>query len=77
MVNKDMLKLMKDDAIIINTARGALIDEDALIDELKKDVLLLVGCYGPEPASADSPLRKLPNVLLTPHIAGAVLIIPG
>jgi phosphoglycerate dehydrogenase-like enzyme len=65
------LSLMKDDAILINTARGDLIDEAALIGELRKGRLFAcLDVTSPEPALPDSPLRSLPNVLLTPHVAG-------
>lgn len=73
LLNADTLKLMKDDAILINTARGTIIDEAALVNELQKG--RLVACLDvtdPEPPAADHPFRHLPNVILTPHIAGAV-----
>lgn len=73
MVNANTLAMMKDDAIIINTARGSIIDEDALIIELKKGRLFAcIDVTDPEPPSKDHPFRTLPNVILTPHIAGAV-----
>lgn len=65
------LALIKDDAVFINTARGALVDEDALIKELKKGRFLAgLDVYEVEPLPEDSELRRLPNVLTTPHIAG-------
>jgi phosphoglycerate dehydrogenase-like enzyme len=73
MINRERLALMKDDAILINTARGALIDEAALVDELRKGRLLAcLDVTDPEPPAPDHPLRSLPNCILTPHIAGAV-----
>ena len=64
---------MKDDAVIINTARGALIDEQALIDELNKGRLFaFLDVTEPEPPALDSPLRRLPNVVVTPHLAGCI-----
>ena len=73
MINRDNLKLLKDGAIFINTARGASVDEEALIEELKKDrITACLDVTEPEPPKMDSFLRKLPNVILTPHIAGAV-----
>ena len=62
---------MRDDAILINTARGGCIDEAGLVAELQKGRLFaLLDVTDPEPAAADHPFRRLPNVLLTSHIAG-------
>lgn len=73
MFNERTLQLMKDDAILINTARGSLIDEAALVAELRKGRLFAcLDVTDPEPPAADHPLRHLPNVVLTGHIAGAV-----
>jgi len=67
------LSLMKDDALLINTARGALIDEHALIAELEKGrFFAFLDVSDPEPPAIDSPLRRLDNVVLTPHIAGCI-----
>ena len=69
---KKKLKTMKDDVVFVNTSRGDNIDEEALIKELEKGRLFaFLDVTSPEPSPADSPLRKLPNVALTPHIAGA------
>ncbi|MGI6539122.1 MAG: hydroxyacid dehydrogenase [Caldicoprobacterales bacterium] len=73
MFNAKTLAMMKDDAIIINTARGTIIDEDALVTELKKGRLFAcIDVTDPEPPAADHTFRSLPNVILTPHIAGTV-----
>lgn len=73
MFNSDTLAMMKDDAVLINTARGSIIDEDALVEELKKGRLFAcLDVTEPEPPAEDHPFRTLPNVVLTPHIAGAV-----
>ena len=62
---------MRDDALFINTARGMCVDEEALITELKKGRLFaFLDVTHPEPPTEDSPLRKLPNVVYTSHIAG-------
>ena len=64
-------KAMKDDAVFINTSRGACVDEAALIEELKKGRLFaFLDVSDPEPAEMDSPLRTLQNVIYTSHIAG-------
>jgi len=73
MINKTNLKLMKDGAIFINTARGNIVDERDLIEELKTGrITACLDVTDPEPPDINSPLRKLPNVILTPHIAGAI-----
>jgi phosphoglycerate dehydrogenase-like enzyme len=73
MIGAEQLALLKDGAVLINTARGALIDTDALIAELRADrIEAVIDVTDPEPLPPDSPLFELPNVQLTPHIAGAV-----
>ena len=59
--------------ILLNTARGALVDEQAVADALKNEKLGFYGAdaFGTEPLPQASPLRGLPNALLTPHIAWA------
>ena len=73
MLNAQNLPLLKDGAILINTARGALIDEAALIKELETGrIMACLDVFDPEPPVEDSPFRRLDNVILTPHIAGCV-----
>lgn len=73
MINHESLQLMKDDAILINTARGSLVDEAALVEELQKGRLFAcLDVTSPEPPGPDHPFRSLPNCVVTPHIAGAV-----
>ncbi|MEF3305789.1 hydroxyacid dehydrogenase [Paenibacillus sp. GYB003] len=73
MINRDRLALMKDDAILINTARGSIIDEDALVAELKTGRLFAcIDVTDPEPPAPDHPFRTLSNCILTSHIAGSV-----
>ncbi len=73
MLNAEGLALMKDDALLINTARGPLINEAALVAELTKGrFFAFLDVTDPEPPAADSPLRTLPNVVVTPHIAGCI-----
>lgn len=71
MVSRSLLQSMMDWSVIINTARGPLIDHAALLDELQTGrIFACLDVTAPEPLPKDSPLRTLPNVLLTPHIAG-------
>ncbi|MGD8518983.1 MAG: hydroxyacid dehydrogenase, partial [Anaerolineae bacterium] len=73
MLDAGRLALMKDDALLINTARGSLIDEVALIAELRRGrFFAFLDVTDPEPPAADSPLRHLDNVVVTPHLAGCI-----
>ncbi|MDK1385312.1 hydroxyacid dehydrogenase [Sinorhizobium sp. 8-89] len=73
MIDARQLSLMKDGATLINTARGALVDEAALIDKLKTGTIdAIIDVTHPEVPESRSPLYDLPNVFLTPHIAGAI-----
>ena len=70
-IGRAELAAMKNDAVFVNTSRGACVDEKALIDELKKGRLFaFLDVSEPEPAAEDSPLRSLPNCIYTLHIAG-------
>jgi len=70
-INKENAPLIKAGALFINTARGMLVDEDALIKELKTGrFFACIDVTDPEPPALDHPFRRLENVILTPHIAG-------
>ncbi|WP_026453983.1 D-2-hydroxyacid dehydrogenase family protein [Saccharomonospora iraqiensis] len=64
------LAAMKDTALLVNTSRGAIVDEDALVAALRRGEIggAALDVYDHEPLPADHPLRSLPNALLTPHI---------
>ena len=70
LINRERIALMKPSACIINTARGAIIDETALIEALQKHRLAGAGLdvQEVEPPVADSPLYTMENVIITPHM---------
>ena len=72
MINADVFRIMNKDALLINTARGAVVDEAALIRALQEGEIggACLDVYEDEPLSKDSPLRDLEQVILTPHTAG-------
>ena len=73
LINAGALAKAKPGMILLNTARGALVDEQAVADALKNGQLAFYGAdaFCTEPLPQESPLRGLPNALLTPHIAWA------
>ena len=73
MVNAERLDMMKSSAILINTGRGPLVDDDAVAEALNNDQIAAYGAdvLTTEPAPADNPLLKAKNCYLTPHIAWA------
>lgn len=70
-INKKSLSLMKKSAVIINTARGGLINENDLAEALKSGALrgACLDVAAKEPMSAENPLYKLDNCIITPHVA--------
>ena len=71
LVDAHRLGQMKKEAVITCTARGNIVDEDALYDALKEGKILGAGLdvFSKEPLNADSRLLELPNLILTPHVA--------
>ncbi len=73
MIGKDQLGMMKPSAILINTGRGAMIDQGALYDALKNHTIAAAALdvFDPEPIPSNHPLLSLSNAIITPHIASA------
>lgn len=73
MINKAAFEKMKSTAVLINTARGPVVDPDALYDALKNKRIACAALdvTEPEPIQKDNPLLKLDNVIIAPHIASA------
>jgi phosphoglycerate dehydrogenase-like enzyme len=72
MLGKDEFARMKDGVYVVNVSRGALIDTDALVEALGSGKVTAAGLdvTDPEPLPSDHALWKMPNVTITPHIAG-------
>jgi phosphoglycerate dehydrogenase-like enzyme len=72
LIDAESLSIMKSSAVLVNTARGGLVDEDALVDALREGHIMGAGLdvLSQEPPPADHPIFQLSNVLLTPHTAG-------
>jgi D-3-phosphoglycerate dehydrogenase len=73
LIDANRLKLMKPNAVLINTARGELVDEAALAEAVKEKRIggAAVDVFAVEPLPADSPLRGVDRVILTPHLAAS------
>ncbi len=72
LLNEARLRLLKPNAVLVNTARGGIIDEDALVAVARErpDLRIVLDTFVIEPLPVDSPLRDMPNAILTPHMVG-------
>ncbi len=72
LIGREQLRLMRRTAFLVNIARGSVIVESELIEALQADVIAgaLLDVFEREPLPADSPLWTMPNVIVTPHVAG-------
>jgi glyoxylate reductase len=75
MIGREQFQKMKRSAVLINTARGPLVDQKALADALRSGTIFAAGLdvTDPEPPAPDDPLLKLPNIIIAPHIASATV----
>lgn len=73
MINETTLKLMKPTAVLVNIARGEIVDQEALVAALKNGTIFAAGLdvMTPEPLPADNELLKLPNAVIVPHLGSA------
>lgn len=71
-INEELLKVMKDTAVLINVGRGAVVDEEALVKALKKKQIrgAALDVFEEEPLPFDSPLWRMNNVIISPHVSG-------
>ena len=73
MIDRRALSLMRPTAVLINTSRGQVVDQDALLEALEGGAIRAAGLdvFETEPLPADHKLRHMPNVIVTPHVGGA------
>jgi phosphoglycerate dehydrogenase-like enzyme len=74
LVNKDFLRALKDGALLVNAARGVIVDTEALLEALNSGrIRAALDVTDPEPLPEGHPLWRAPGLLLTPHVGGAVI----
>ena len=73
LIDGRLVRSMKPDATLVNTARGVILDQPSVIEALRArpDLTAILDVTHPEPPADDDPLFTLPNVVVTPHIAGS------
>lgn len=71
LIDRDLIDVLRPNAVLVNVGRSMLIDMPALIERLERgDLIAMLDVFDREPLAPDSPLRRLPNAYLTPHRAG-------
>ncbi len=71
MLGSRELDRLREGAVFVNVGRGPIVDSDALIARARRgDIRVCLDVFDPEPVPVDSPIRSLPSVFLSPHIAG-------
>jgi phosphoglycerate dehydrogenase-like enzyme len=74
MIGAEQIQSLRPGAVFVNVSRGAVVDTDALISRLRQgDIIACLDVVEPEPLVVGSPLRSMPNVFLSPHIAGVTV----
>lgn len=75
LIDEDALEMMSEDATLVNTARGPIVDQSALVDAIQEGSIAGAGLdvFETEPLPADSPLHEYDNVIVTPHIAASTI----
>lgn len=75
LIDEDALEMMAEDATLVNTARGPIVDQSALIDAIREGSIAGAGLdvFETEPLPPDSPLHEYDNVVVTPHIAASAV----
>jgi len=73
LIGERELERLGDNAVLVNIARGPIVDQDALVEALRQEAIrgAALDVTDPEPLPADSPLRSMDSVVLTPHVAGS------
>jgi len=72
LIGREQLRLLRDGAAFVNTARGSAIDEQALIEGVQTGrIIVALDVTEPEPPAPDHPFQHMPNVIISPHTAGA------
>jgi phosphoglycerate dehydrogenase-like enzyme len=72
LIDADLLSRLPDDALLVNVARGRLVDTDALVAETGTGrIRAALDVTDPEPLPPEHPLWQIPNVLISPHVGGA------
>ncbi|WP_329005752.1 hypothetical protein OHA18_20430 [Kribbella sp. NBC_00709] len=71
LIGAEQIRAMRPGTVFVNVSRGAVVDSEALVERLATgDLIACLDVFDPEPIAADSPLRAMDNVFLSPHIAG-------